>query len=49
MHKQGCLYKENNMALAIAMLLAYVPFALWMYTQAKHDIEQARLEKGKNQ
>lgn len=49
MYKLVCLYKENNVELAIAMLLAYVPFALWMYSQAKHDIKQAQIEGKKKQ
>ena len=30
------------MKLAIAMLLAYTPFFVWMYNQAKQDLKRAK-------
>jgi len=32
------------MGLAIAMLVAYLPFAVWMIRQAKLDFEQSKNE-----
>ena len=33
------------MTMTIAMLLAYAPFFVWMYKQARLDIQQAQKEK----